>query len=131
MRRTWVMAAGIVAVLVAGTGVSVSVSAQDDDATKMGEKETTGEMTGTTQASGTEEYVVQRGDTLRKIAKEKLGDASEWQRIAEMNDIENPNSLPVGKRLQIPERSEQAKSKNEQDQSERESPTQERKETEF
>ena len=53
------------------------------------------------QASG-EEYVVQQGDTLAKIAQEKLGSADKWKDIAEANNIDNPNALQVGQRLTIP-----------------------------
>ena len=49
-------------------------------------------------------YVVQSGDTLSKIAKEKLGDASRWPEIFEANKdkIEDPNLIYPGQELDLP-----------------------------
>lgn len=44
-------------------------------------------------------YVVKRGDTLRKIAKARLGDAALYERVAEYNGIRDPNRIAVGQRL--------------------------------
>lgn len=49
-------------------------------------------------------YIVKRGDTLRKIAKARLGDAGLYLRIAEFNGMRDPNRLAVGQRLEIPSR---------------------------
>lgn len=49
-------------------------------------------------------YIVKRGDTLRKIAKARLGDAGLYLRIAEFNGLRDPNRLSVGQRLEIPSR---------------------------
>lgn len=57
-----------------------------------------------TRAGSSGVYVVKKGDTLAKIAHAELGDASEWKRIAELNDIRNPARLEVGTRLQLPYR---------------------------
>jgi len=48
------------------------------------------------------EYVVQQGDTLSKIAEEKLGSSDQWQEIARANGIDDPETLRVGQRLKIP-----------------------------
>jgi nucleoid-associated protein YgaU len=50
-------------------------------------------------------YVVQRGDSLSKIAKQFYGDASEWRRIYEANRdlIKDPNLIQPGWKLTIPE----------------------------
>jgi nucleoid-associated protein YgaU len=56
------------------------------------------------QASEAEEYVVEEGDTLASIAEHLLGSKEEWKRIAEANGIDDPESLQVGQRLQIPAR---------------------------
>ena len=53
-------------------------------------------------------YVVKRGDTLRKIARARLGDAALSLRIAEFNGLRDPNRLAVGQRLEIPSRRELA-----------------------
>lgn len=51
---------------------------------------------------GTKLYVVRSGDTLSRIASRLLGKASEWPRIARLNDIRDPNRLTVGQKLRIP-----------------------------
>jgi nucleoid-associated protein YgaU len=56
------------------------------------------------------EYVVKQGDTLADIAQRELGDAKQWKRIAQLNDIDDPKTLAAGKRLQIPEREERGTS---------------------
>lgn len=59
----------------------------------------------TLQSEGGEDiYVIQRGDTLERIALDLLGDSSQWRRIAEANQIEDPRELQVGSRLVIPPR---------------------------
>ena len=49
-------------------------------------------------------YEVQPGDSLSKIAKEKLGDINRWQEIFEANkdQIKDPNLIQVGQKLVIP-----------------------------
>jgi nucleoid-associated protein YgaU len=51
-----------------------------------------------------ETYVVQPGDSLSKIAKEKLGDAARWSEIFELNkdQIKDPNLIHVGQELRLP-----------------------------
>lgn len=50
-------------------------------------------------------YVVERGDSLSKIAKRFYGDASQWKRIFEANRdrIRDPDLIQPGWRLKIPE----------------------------
>lgn len=52
--------------------------------------------------SASTEYVVQRGDSLARIAKNQLGAESRWQEIAALNTGINPKSLSVGQKLQMP-----------------------------
>ncbi len=52
--------------------------------------------------TGSNEYVVQRGDSLARIAKNRLGAESRWQEIAALNSGINPKSLSVGQKLQMP-----------------------------
>jgi nucleoid-associated protein YgaU len=49
-------------------------------------------------------YVVQSGDSLSKIAKEVLGDASRWPEIFEANKdkLKDPNLIHPGQELRIP-----------------------------
>ena len=50
-------------------------------------------------------YVVKPGDSLSKIAKEQLGNASRWPEIFELNkdQIKDPNLIRVGQELQLPD----------------------------
>lgn len=52
----------------------------------------------------TKEYVVQKGDTLKKIAEEQLGGLHRWQYLYEFNKqrIKDPDSLQPGLVLIIP-----------------------------
>ena len=56
------------------------------------------------KASATEQYVIQKGDTLSKIAKYWYGDASKWEYIYEMNKdlIKDPNLIQIGWQITIP-----------------------------
>lgn len=47
-------------------------------------------------------YVVEEGDTLATIAEQVYGDANAWIRIAQANNISNPDSVEVGTTLLIP-----------------------------
>ena len=47
-------------------------------------------------------YIVQKGDTLDKIAEKYYGKKSEWKRIAENNDV-SPRNLQIGQKLTIVE----------------------------
>lgn len=49
------------------------------------------------------EYKVKPGDTLSKIAAAELGGAERWQEIAELNHIQQPESIKVGQTLQLPD----------------------------
>lgn len=49
-------------------------------------------------------YVVQKGDSLSKIAKERYGNANEWRKIYEANKdvIKDPDLIYPGQTLRIP-----------------------------
>ncbi len=49
-----------------------------------------------------ENYTVQPGDTLGKIAAKVYGNAARYTEIAQANDITNPNLISVGQVLKIP-----------------------------
>jgi nucleoid-associated protein YgaU len=49
------------------------------------------------------EYIVKEGDNLWNISLRKYGDGYQWQKIAQLNNLDNPNILLVGKVLQLPE----------------------------
>lgn len=50
----------------------------------------------------TSTYTVKSGDTLSIIAEKKLGSASKWRLLADINNLSNPNNLRMGQKLQIP-----------------------------
>jgi nucleoid-associated protein YgaU len=59
----------------------------------------------TVEVAGSSQYVVKPGDTLRSIAQDQYGDASQWPRIYDANrDVigGNPDTLNAGTTLQIP-----------------------------
>jgi len=47
-------------------------------------------------------YIVRSGDTLPKIAVKFYHDANKWRRIADTNNLRDPNHIEVGQRLRIP-----------------------------
>ncbi len=60
---------------------------------------------GGTTSGGERKYVVKKGDSLSKIAREMYGDAKLWKKIFEANrdKIKNPDLILVGQELTIPE----------------------------
>ena len=46
--------------------------------------------------------IVKRGETLQSIAETEYRDASEWRRIADANNIDDPLSVEPGARLLLP-----------------------------
>jgi nucleoid-associated protein YgaU len=51
-------------------------------------------------------YVVRAGDSLTGIARDRLGDAGKWRRIATANGVDQPDRIHVGQRLRIPAQDE-------------------------
>lgn len=51
-------------------------------------------------------YIVQSGDSLSKIARDRLGDITLWEDLAKHNNIQNPNLIYPGQviNLDIPKR---------------------------
>lgn len=47
-------------------------------------------------------YEVKKGDSLWKIAAEKLGDGNRWTEIAKSNNLTKPGVLLVGQNLKMP-----------------------------
>ena len=62
------------------------------------------EKKGTDEWDATQWYVVKKGDTLSKIAKEFYGDASLYPQIFEANRdiLKDPNLIKIGQKLRIP-----------------------------
>lgn len=53
-------------------------------------------------AEGANLYVVQKGDSLARIARRTLGAESRWTEIQALNDGITPNKLKVGMKLKLP-----------------------------
>jgi nucleoid-associated protein YgaU len=49
---------------------------------------------------------LQRGDDLAVIAHQEYGSGAAWRALAELNGIDNPFRLPIGRELVLPDRSE-------------------------
>ena len=47
-------------------------------------------------------YQVKKGDSLWKVAADKLGDGNKWTEIAKYNNLSNPRVLLVGQNLKMP-----------------------------
>ncbi len=60
----------------------------------------------TAEVVGEQQYTVQKGDNLSKIAKNMLGDANAWKRIFEANRdvLDDPDKIFPGQTLKIPPR---------------------------
>ena len=59
-------------------------------------------MVSSTPSAGGTIYVVQRGDTLYKIAREHYGDGKAWQKIAAANPSLNGTMIKPGQKLTLP-----------------------------
>jgi len=46
-------------------------------------------------------YMIQRGDTLKKISKKMLGDAKRWKEIVKLNPKVDPECLTIGMKLRF------------------------------
>jgi len=66
-------------------------------------EETKEEVTSEVKVS-TREYIVQKGDSLSKIAQKEMGGAHRWKYLYELNKdkIKNPNKLRSGLKIMIP-----------------------------
>ncbi len=48
-------------------------------------------------------HVLRRGETLQSVAFTRLGDAGAWRSVAELNGVDDPLRLPVGRELLLPD----------------------------
>ncbi|MBD2256647.1 LysM peptidoglycan-binding domain-containing protein [Pseudanabaena sp. FACHB-2040] len=48
------------------------------------------------------QYTLSSGDSLDLIAHQLLGDQSNWRELADINDIDIFEQLPIGQSIQIP-----------------------------
>lgn len=56
----------------------------------------------TPEAENKNFYIVQKGDTLASISKEKYGDSSHVEAICKMNGLEDGNFILIGQKLLLP-----------------------------
>lgn len=66
----------------------------------------TARVDSTAQIAGGQQYTVQKGDSLSRIAKHLLGDANAWKQIFEANRdvLSDPDKIFPGQTLKIPPR---------------------------
>jgi len=55
-----------------------------------------------TVAQGDQTYTVKPGDSLSKISKLYYGDVNSYMKIAQANNIPDPDKIKVGQQLRIP-----------------------------
>ncbi|WP_269789852.1 LysM peptidoglycan-binding domain-containing protein [Stenotrophomonas sp. Iso1] len=86
--------------------VSSTVSSTEQVVPKADFSDVTSTVTSTEEIVGEQQYTVQAGDNLSKIAKHLLGDANAWKKIFDANrDVLNdPDKIKPGQVLKIPPR---------------------------
>ena len=96
-------AAAIAGILVAGPA-HAAVAAPVTTVAVAGPIHTDAMVSHLQQVSGS--YVVQPGDSLSKIAKNKLGDGNAWKQIFDANTdiLKDPNKIFPGQKLKIPKK---------------------------
>ncbi len=47
-------------------------------------------------------YTIKSGDNLSKVSKLFYGDANKYQKIAEANNLSDPDKIQVGQEIQVP-----------------------------
>ncbi len=86
--------------------VSATVTSTEQVVQKADFSDVTATVTSTEQIVGEQQYTVQKGDNLSRIAKNLLGDANAWKQIFEANrdSLDNPDKIFPGQVLKIPPR---------------------------
>ncbi|KRG40885.1 peptidoglycan-binding protein LysM [Stenotrophomonas pictorum JCM 9942] len=84
--------------------VTATVSSTEQSAPKADFSDVTGTVGSTEQRVGEQQYTVQKGDSLSRIAKNLLGDANAWKQIFEANSdvLDDPDKIFPGQVLKIP-----------------------------
>lgn len=83
---------------------NITSAKEETSASSQTSSSTTTSHTSSQSSNSYETYVIQKGDTLSKIAKKKLGSASRWKEIYELNKdiIKNPNKIYPKQKIKLP-----------------------------
>ncbi len=96
--------------LVLPSGAAVQVAQSEVQSAKTATKPVATSPTSkkaTKSNSGPRVCTVQKGDTMRSIARRELGDERLWKEIAGANPSVDPNRLAIGARLKLPGKAEE------------------------
>ncbi len=88
------------------SGVTGTVTSTEQIVEKADFSGVTATVTSTEEIVGEQEYTVQSGDSLSKIAKKLLGDGNAWKKIFDANRdvLDDPDKIRPGQTLKIPAR---------------------------
>ena len=88
------------------SGVTATVTSTEQIVPKADFSGVTATVTSTEEIVGGQDYTVQKGDNLSKIAKNLLGNANAWKQIFEANRdvLDDPDKIFPGQVLKIPPR---------------------------
>jgi nucleoid-associated protein YgaU len=86
--------------------VSATVTSTEQVVQKADFSDVTATVTSTEEIVGEQQYTVQSGDNLSKIAKNLLGDGNAWKKIFDANRdvLDDPDKIRPGQTLKIPAR---------------------------
>ena len=87
------------------SGVTAKVDSTEQLVEKADFSGVTATVTSTEEIVGEQQYTVQKGDNLSKIAKNLLGNANAWKQIFEANRdvLDNPDKIFPGQVLKLPD----------------------------
>lgn len=88
------------------SGVTATVTSTEQVVEKADFSGVTATVTSTEEIVGEQQYTVQSGDNLSKIAKKLLGDGNAWKQIFDANRdvLDDPDKIRPGQTLKIPAR---------------------------
>lgn len=86
------------------SGVTSKVDTTAEKVEKADFSGVTASVDTTAEKVGGETYTVQKGDSLSKIAKAKLGDPNAWKKIFDANQdvLDDPDKIFPGQVLKLP-----------------------------
>lgn len=86
--------------------VTATVTSTEQVVPKADFSDVSATVTSTEEIVGEQQYTVQSGDNLSKIAKNLLGDGNAWKKIFDANRdvLDDPDKIRPGQTLKIPAR---------------------------